>query len=130
MIDQTYLLEKLIALVSTPSPVGMTEKAVALVDGWLRELGFAPQYTRRGVLFVDIGQGEPRRALGLLPLMEFLAHRMTREDAVTTAQRDTRHYIKRQLTWLRRYMITWKWLSEQEMKKQISDSFPIIDFRD
>lgn len=63
MIDQTYLLEKLLALVSTPSPVGMTGRAVALVDTWLRDLGFAPQYTRRGVLFVDVGQGAPRRAL-------------------------------------------------------------------
>ncbi len=70
------------------------------------------------------------RALGLLPLMEFLAHHMTREDAVATAQRDTRRYIKRQLTWLRRYMIAWKWLSEQEIEKQIGDSFPIVDFRD
>lgn len=65
MIDQSYLLDRLLDLVKTPSPVGMTEQAVALVDSWLRQLGYSPRYTRRGVLSVEVGQGAPRRALAV-----------------------------------------------------------------
>ena len=63
MIDKDYLLDCLLQLVRTPSQVGMTGRAVALVDGWLRELGLEPKYTRRGVLYVEVGDGPPRRAL-------------------------------------------------------------------
>ena len=41
------------------------------------------------------------RALGLAPLIAHLEGRCGLEEAVATAQRDTRHYIKRQTTWLR-----------------------------
>lgn len=38
MIDADYLLARLIDLVKTPSPVGMTERAVALVDTAVAEM--------------------------------------------------------------------------------------------
>ena len=63
MIDTDYLLDRLLQLVKTPSPVGMTDRAVALVDTWLRDLGYNPKYTRRGILYVEVGDGPPRRAL-------------------------------------------------------------------
>lgn len=48
------------------------------------------------------------RALGLQPLIDLLSHRISREEAIIAAERHTRHYIKRQETWLKRHMITWK----------------------
>jgi hypothetical protein len=40
MIDTAYLTKVLRTLLLTPSPVGMTEKAVAQTHQWLTELGF------------------------------------------------------------------------------------------
>lgn len=77
---------------------------------------------------LQLSPGQPAaRALGLAPLMAFLSGEMTRDEAVASAKRDTRHYIKRQMTWLRRYMISWNWLSTQEMQSQADNCFPIID---
>ena len=70
------------------------------------------------------------RALGLVPLMRFLAREISRDEAVALAKRDTRRYIKRQLTWLRRHMISWKHLPAQEVKKEIDRGFPVVDFVD
>lgn len=53
------------------------------------------------------------RALGLQPLIDLLSGKVSREAAIESAERDTRHFIKRQLTWLRRYMISWKAMSAQ-----------------
>ena len=47
------------------------------------------------------------RALGVAPLLAAQAGTLTLEQAVARAKLDTRHYIKRQETWLRRNMITW-----------------------
>jgi tRNA dimethylallyltransferase len=48
------------------------------------------------------------RALGVAPLLDVLAGHASLEAAVARAKLDTRRYIKRQETWLRRNMITWK----------------------
>ena len=63
MIDKVYLTSVLKTLLCTPSPVGMTEQAVAQTHQWLTELGFTPKYTRRGVLYITLGSEEPKRAL-------------------------------------------------------------------
>lgn len=47
------------------------------------------------------------RALGVAPLARHLRGEMTLGEAVARGQQDTRRYIRRQLTWLRRYMIAW-----------------------
>jgi tRNA dimethylallyltransferase len=41
------------------------------------------------------------RAVGLPPLLRHLAGELDLETAIAIGQRDTRHYIKRQVTWLR-----------------------------
>lgn len=66
------------------------------------------------------------RALGLAPLLALRAGEISLEEAITIAVRDTRHYIKRQSTWLRRYMIAWNKVSTQEMKRQCATDFPIL----
>lgn len=53
------------------------------------------------------------RALGVAPLIEHLDGSMSLEAAAEVAKTQTRQYIKRQLTWLKRYMISWKWISEK-----------------
>lgn len=95
MIDRDYLLDRLLTLVSTPSPVGMTGRATALVDGWLRELGYKPKYTRRGVLSVDVGNGAPRRALA--------AHLDTLGAMVTELKPNGRLALRNTGTWAARF---------------------------
>ena len=95
MIDTDYLRDCLLELVQTPSPVGMTGRAVALVDGWLRDLGYTPQYTRRGVLYVEIGEGAPRRALA--------AHLDTLGAMVTELKPNGRLALRNTGTWAARF---------------------------
>jgi len=47
-------------------------------------------------------------ALGVGPLRAMMAGTMTRDQAVAQAKAETRQYAKRQLTWLRRHMSSWK----------------------
>ncbi|MBU1303902.1 MAG: osmoprotectant NAGGN system M42 family peptidase [Alphaproteobacteria bacterium] len=95
MIDHDYLRERLLDLLKTPSPVGMTAESVALVDGWLRELGYEPVYTRRGVLSVVVGQGEPRRALAV--------HLDTLGAMVTELKPNGRLALRNTGTWAARF---------------------------
>lgn len=95
MIDRDYLLEKLLDLVRTPSPVGMTGAAVARVDGWLRDMGYVPRYTRRGVLYVEVGDGAPRRALA--------AHLDTLGAMITELKPNGRLALRNTGTWAARF---------------------------
>jgi len=47
------------------------------------------------------------KALGVPPLMAHLRGEMAREDAVRLAQRDSRRYAKRQMTWFRNQHADW-----------------------
>ncbi len=95
MIDLDYLHQRLLDLLLTPSPVGMTDRAVALVDGWLRELGLEPRYTRRGVLYVVLGEGPPRRAVA--------AHLDTLGAMVTGLKDNGRLSLRNTGTWAARF---------------------------
>lgn len=57
------------------------------------------------------------RALGVPELMAHLEGEVTPEEAVSRAQQQTRRYAKRQLTWLRRNMISWNWLDLQYLER-------------
>jgi tRNA dimethylallyltransferase len=50
------------------------------------------------------------RALGVGPLKDFLNGGIPLSEAVERSKAQTRQYVKRQMTWLRRYMISWRWL--------------------
>ncbi|EPK6164186.1 osmoprotectant NAGGN system M42 family peptidase [Providencia stuartii] len=95
MIDQDYLKSVLKTLLQTPSPVGMTENAVAQAHQWLAELGFQPQYTRRGVLHITLGSGEPKRALA--------AHLDTLGAMVTQLKPNGRLALRNTGTWAARF---------------------------
>jgi tRNA dimethylallyltransferase len=47
------------------------------------------------------------RAVGLPPLLLMLSGRLNKADAIARAKQDTRHYVRRQLTWINRHMTAW-----------------------
>ena len=62
-------------------------------------------------LNLDLNPDQPiYGALGVKGLISAIMKDMTLEAAIKAAKTDTRRYAKRQMTWLRRNMITWKWL--------------------
>jgi tRNA dimethylallyltransferase len=63
------------------------------------------------------------RALGVAPLGAALAGKVSVGAAVERAKLDTRQYIKRQETWLRRNMIAWSEVTTQQMEQFASQNF-------
>ncbi len=65
------------------------------------------------------------RALGVRALAAHLSGKIGLEAAIAAGQAETRQYIKRQLTWLRRYMIAWDCLdfSDLEISQALEASF-------
>ena len=66
-------------------------------------------------------------ALGVAPLADLLAGRMDREAAVASGKLQTRHFVKRQQTWLKRNMIAWKIVKLNEDGKIDAESMQLID---
>ncbi|MBO6550835.1 MAG: tRNA (adenosine(37)-N6)-dimethylallyltransferase MiaA [Rhizobiales bacterium] len=66
------------------------------------------------------------RALGVPELSSYLRGDRELDQAVALAQQQTRRYAKRQLTWLRRNMITWDSLNAQYMKRLLPEIFSKI----
>lgn len=67
------------------------------------------------------------RAIGVRPLLRLLQGEGTVEEAVELAKAETRQYIKRQETWLKRHMIAWKPVSAKETTSSARDIFAFID---
>ncbi len=67
------------------------------------------------------------RALGVPPLMDHLSGRSDLAVACEAAKRDTRHYVKRQITWLRRHMIAWNSINSQDMERILGGDFSLIE---
>jgi len=60
------------------------------------------------------------RAHGVPALAAHLRGELPLEAAAAAAKQDTRHYAKRQLTWLRRNMIAWSMINSQEMERFVA----------
>jgi tRNA dimethylallyltransferase len=67
------------------------------------------------------------RALGVAPLVRALAGECGLDAAIADAKSATRHYIKRQQTWLKRNMIAWKSLSKKQIEQIMAGDFSLID---
>ena len=67
------------------------------------------------------------RAHGVPPLLAHLAGRLSREAAIAMAQAETRQYAKRQLTWARSNMISWRKIPTKEMETEDADFVSFID---
>ena len=66
------------------------------------------------------------RALGVPQFMDFLAGNLDLDEAVEAAKTATRRYAKRQMTWFRNQMITWKRVFAQDSESLKTDIFNII----
>jgi tRNA dimethylallyltransferase len=53
------------------------------------------------------------RALGVRPFLNYLKNMLDWEAALEAAKTETRRYAKRQVTWARSNMISWKWIFPQ-----------------
>jgi tRNA dimethylallyltransferase len=69
------------------------------------------------------------KALGVPSLLGHLEGRLSREEAVAEAKTATRRYIKRQATWFRHHMMSWNWLVEQLMERNLEEIFAIMASR-
>jgi len=67
------------------------------------------------------------RALGVGPLIEYGEGTLTLEAAAERVKTESRHYAKRQITWLKRNMIAWNWVFEQYLERQEDEIFALID---
>lgn len=66
------------------------------------------------------------RALGVAPLAAHIRGEMQLEGAVARAKLDTRQYVKRQLTWLKRNMMSWECISTQLMERNTLENFTFM----
>jgi tRNA dimethylallyltransferase len=67
------------------------------------------------------------RALGVAPLAAHIAGRLRLEEAVAQAKTETRQYAKRQLTWFRSNMRSWRQLNAQDSERFAEDYLSFID---
>jgi tRNA dimethylallyltransferase len=82
----------------------------------------------RGLMALALDRSLPAlRALGVGPLANHLSGRIDRATAVAQAKLETRQYVKRQLTWLNRHMITWRIVKVKENGKYDGDFDQLID---
>ena len=68
------------------------------------------------------------RALGVAPLAAALAGKFALSQATARAKADTRQFSKRQATWWKRNMITWKRVSAQELQNSSGIDLSFIGF--
>lgn len=67
------------------------------------------------------------RALGVQPLLAHLRGRIDLATAVDATKTETRNYIKRQITWQKSNMSSWKRLSVQQVESLNENILPIIN---
>lgn len=66
------------------------------------------------------------RALGVRPLLRRLAGEIDLTCAESLAKTETRRYVKRQVTWLRRNMMSWTTVSEKQIEHITQNLLPFI----
>ena len=68
----------------------------------------------RAVMALNLPPDRPAlRALGVIPFSAYLSGQLSFAAALERAKTETRRYAKRQMTWARRNMISWKLVSAQ-----------------
>jgi len=82
----------------------------------------------RALAELNLGPDLPAmRALGVQPLKDQISGIITHEEAAEQVKMQTRRYAKRQETWARSNMITWKSISTQDSESLMSNIFSFID---
>jgi tRNA dimethylallyltransferase len=91
-----------------------------LVEGAVEEV--------RGLLACEFSHELPiMRALGVAPLAAHVRGELQLDAAVAAAKLETRQYAKRQATWLRRYMRSWRPIEAQQTERISAGNFALID---
>jgi tRNA dimethylallyltransferase len=68
----------------------------------------------RALMALDLPPDRPAlRAHGVPSFSAYLRGQLSFSAAMERAQTDTRNYVKRQLTWARRNMMSWRWIMKQ-----------------
>jgi tRNA dimethylallyltransferase len=111
-------------LLVLPDPEAHGRAIEARFDAMIRE-GALEEV--RGLLALGLSEELPiMRALGVAPLSAYLGGRLAFAAAVAAAKTDTRHYAKRQRTWLRRHMSAWRTVNTQQMERILAGDIPLI----
>jgi tRNA dimethylallyltransferase len=81
----------------------------------------------RALAAMQLDPGLPAmRAIGVRALSAVLAGELTIAAAIDSGRAETRQYIKRQETWLKRHMISWNAIYAQYMESYMRDIFAFI----
>ncbi|MDX2308270.1 MAG: tRNA (adenosine(37)-N6)-dimethylallyltransferase MiaA [Hyphomicrobium sp.] len=104
-----------VGIVLSPPRDWLHERSAARFDAMMA-MGALAEAEAAEAMALD-GDLPAARALGMRPLRAHVRREIELEMAVTRAKAETRQYIKRQETWLRRHMMSWKRLSAQEKER-------------
>lgn len=78
----------------------------------------------RALMARDLDPSLPAmKALGVPQIIDFISGKMTREECVRIAQRDTRRYAKRQMTWFRNQVHAHLTVEKQDSKRSRDEIF-------
>ena len=84
----------------------------------------------RALLALGLDRALPAmRAIGVAELAQVIEGKKSLEEATPIAQRSTRNYVKRQLTWARGNMIPWNWLNENYSERLEAEFIKFIRIR-
>lgn len=118
-------LEDCLAAVVSPPRKALRQRIDARFDAMMAE-GAADEVRALAALGLDPDL-PVMRALGVRPLLDMLAGRLTPQEAVESAKAETRQYAKRQVTWLRSNMSSWIWAGAQQTKSLIGHLCDFIE---
>jgi tRNA dimethylallyltransferase len=114
-----------VRLLVLPDRPAQAERIAARFDAMMRD-GALEEV--RELLALELSRELPvMRALGVAPLGAHLAGKLGLDEAIGMAKADTRKYARRQLTWLRRNMIAWKIVSQQQMESYDNADLSFVD---
>ena len=112
------------AFVIMPPRVGLYARCDARFDAMIAT-GALDEV--RGLMELKLDPDLPAmKALGVRQLMAHLRGEIDLAGAISDAKTWTRRYAKRQLTWLRRNMISWNAVFEQDSECAIGKIFAIL----
>ncbi|HEU0159011.1 MAG TPA: tRNA (adenosine(37)-N6)-dimethylallyltransferase MiaA [Hyphomicrobiaceae bacterium] len=102
--------------------------AAAIAERFQRMLGAGALEEVRQLVALGLSPELPiMRALGVAALSSHLAGQQSLTAAAAAATTATRQYAKRQMTWFRRNMISWKTFESQETESFIKEILAFID---
>ena len=116
--------EDCVKLVMLPDRATLHARADARFERMVAE-GALAEASQLAALQLD-AELPAMRAIGVAPMIAAVRGSLPVEAAVEQAQAETRQYIKRQETWLRRNMIAWNNVSTQLMEQSLWSAMSFI----